>query len=78
MSDDSLDLLAATTTYRGRATWSKKVVDIEVAELPDDQRLAATLRSAAGIFSSAQMPYTANLLRHAARSLDPPSEWLNG
>jgi len=78
MTDDLLDAIAETTTYAGRASWSKKVIDAEVGDLSDDQRLGAALRSASGIFMGAGMPYTASLLRVAARSLDPPDWLTNG
>jgi hypothetical protein len=57
-------------TYQGRTSWSKRAVDVTVAELSDDDRVALVCRKAAGVLEGAQMSYTAQLLRLAARSIE--------
>jgi hypothetical protein len=65
-----LDREDQARTYKGRTSWTKRAVDVEVAELSDDDRVALVCRRAAGVLEGAQMSYTAQLLRLAARSIE--------
>jgi hypothetical protein len=57
-------------TYRGRTTWTKRAVDITVADLGDSDLLALACRRSSGVFEHAAMPYTAELLRRCAKLLE--------
>jgi hypothetical protein len=77
MSPDALSQIAAqldkedeAKTYQGRTSWSKRAVDIEVAELSDDDRVALVCRRASGVLEGAGMPYTSELLRRVAKILE--------
>jgi hypothetical protein len=64
-----LDAEEEARRYRGRVAYTKRTVDVEVAELSDDDRVALVCRRAGAVLEGAGMPFTAQLLRLAARSI---------
>jgi hypothetical protein len=59
-----------TRRYRGRVSYSKRAVDVTVADLSDSDLLALACRRSSGVFEHAAMPYTAELLKRCAKLLE--------
>jgi hypothetical protein len=65
-----LDEQEEARRYRGRVSYSKRQVDLELGELSDDDRLAVVCRRVSGLFEHVGMVNASELMRRCAKLLE--------